>query len=422
MDSKTIISIKIPNKVIIRVGNYTDFCFWFSIFDILFLPYFKWFSICFSVPFIALWLAFNRNVAFKGREGFIVKVMGIIFAASSVISLVYPFAIRMDTSVSTTVKRSIQYFIVLGYYLFYRHYFRNHKVRIDKVLYLFIIFMTGLAFLYHIFPQEYAPIKYFLYPADNHTLRFLNNEIGYRFNGLLVDPNNVAYLVNGVMGWLILRDNIGMKDKLIIMSCSIFVVLSTASMGGLLAFVLVMGFIVLSGIKRRWYMANPVSLMALVLFTVVVIIILNQDSIQEKISVNLMALLKDRSMHYKDRNDISGGRLSDFIKSLNYLNPLMLFVGSGKEGISFEIGHLYFIGMYGFLAYMGFIWLSFRKTCNQVIKDYIWILPFFIGFTLNIAIGEFKWLAIFYLLLAYSRTIGNKEMVIITSERRKVLC
>ena len=85
------------------------------------------------------------------------------------------------------------------------------------------------------------------------------------------------------------------------------------------------------------------------------------------------------------------------------LTPWMLFLGGGQEGFTTEIGHIYLIGMYGFLVYVGFIILLFGKFKNQKICDYIWILPFFIGFTMNIGIGEYKWLAIFIVLLSFCR-------------------
>ena len=98
-----------------------------------------------------------------------------------------------------------------------------------------------------------------------------------------------------------------------------------------------------------------------------------------------------------------GGRVDDLIFGLSLFNPLFLFVGSGQEGFSAEIGHIYFVYMFGLVAYIFFMYLTFRKGKRQRWCDYVWVFPFFVAFTINIAIGEFKWFAIYLLLIAYAR-------------------
>lgn len=420
MNRSVILPVKVPGTMSISKVSFSDFCFWFSVFDILFLPYFKWFSISFSVPFIAAWLIANIERVFKRGEGTIVKLMGIAMLASVIISVVYPFDLRIYTSLSTTVKRSIQYFIILGYYLFYVNYFKNRKVRIDKALGYFIFFTAVLALIYQIIPDLYANVKYFLYPADNHTMRYLNNEVEYRFNGLLVDPNNVAYVIDGVMAWLLLKEDIATSKKLLVMVASLFIVLSTASTGGLVAYTIVFALMALRMLEPNILKVKPSAVISIMVFVICAVAVLSQESVQVIIKEKLFTLLQSRVEHYTTRRDVSGGRLSDFVKSLQYMNPLMLVVGIGKEGISFEIGHLYYIGLYGLPAYLGFMWISFRLDRKQRKRDLIWMLPFFIGFTINIAIGEFKWLAIYYLMLAYSRSGLCSEQEIVNIQNRGV--
>lgn len=392
--------------------NYDEFCFWFSVFDIFFLPYFKWFSISFSVPFIALWMLMNKDSAFEKSDGAVLKCMMVAMFASVAISIVYPFELRTATTFSTTIKRTAQYIIIVGYYLFYLNYFKKHYVSLNKALCFLIAYMVGLALLYHIIPNQYAAIKLFLYPADNHTRRFLNNEIEYRFNSILVDPNNVAYLADGAMAWILLRTDIKTKGKFMALAGTLFIVLSTASSGGIFAYACVMAMLILKSMRPRMPKVSRESAFILFAFAVCFLVLLVQESTREVIYNNLLVPLQLRFEHYLTRGDMSGGRLSDLFSSLKHLNPIMSVVGSGKEGISYEIGHLYYIGMYGVPAYIEFMWISFRKARVQKRSDLIWMFPFFLGFTINIAIGEFKWLAAYYLLLAYSRSGLN------TSERR----
>ena len=141
-----------------------------------------------------------------------------------------------------------------------------------------------------------------------------------------------------------------------------------------------------------------------------IITVLNIDSVSELIFSNYLEKIQNRLTLYTSSNNLSGGRVDDLMVSLKYLNPIFLIIGSGKEGFSSENGHLYWICMYGLPSYIGFMWLMFRKTRKQKLREYIWIIPFFVCFTMNIGIGEFKWMAIFLLLLANSRSECGRDI------------
>lgn len=102
--------------------------------------------------------------------------------------------------------------------------------------------------------------------------------------------------------------------------------------------------------------------------------------------------------------DSSGGRFKDLKYGLSIVSPITLVIGTGQEGFVTEIGHLYWIGMYGFPTYLIFMYVMFRKEKHQSWSSFVWIIPFFIGFTMNIAIGEFKWMVIYLMMLAYCRS------------------
>lgn len=400
--------IAIKDYTTIARMSYDRFCFWFAVIDIFFLPYFKWVSVSFSVPLVFMWLMLNWNWILKKSEGAVLSIIVLAMIGSIIISVLYPFDLKWDTSLSTTIKRSIQYFMCMGYFLFFADYFKKYKVNINKILVVFLICLAVFALLYHVFPYEYATLKLNIYPADAHTRRYLNNEIGYRFNYILVDPNNVAYMTDGVLAWLLLNDKMETVNKIIMVLIGSFVVLSTQSGGGILSLAAVIMLYFLSRIDyKKWTISIRVeTLVALLLFAVLTIILLSRENVIGYINKHLLDSIQARLSYYGTfkNMDISGGRFKDFFGALKYLNPIMIAIGAGKEGISSESGHLYFIGLYGFPAYVAFLWFTFRIKKCHLKGDFIWMLPFFIGFTMNIAIGEFKWLAIYYLLLAKSRT------------------
>jgi len=108
-------------------------------------------------------------------------------------------------------------------------------------------------------------------------------------------------------------------------------------------------------------------------------------------------------MDLYDTDGISGGggRGADLITGLRKFNPLFLFIGSGKEGFVTEIGHIYVWYMYGLPVYIYFLYMLFRKRKRQLLKEWLIIIPMFVGFTMNIAIGEQKYLLLLLLFNAY---------------------
>ena len=137
-------------------------------------------------------------------------------------------------------------------------------------------------------------------------------------------------------------------------------------------------------------------------------IILYQTNLFDNIIIPMVTKFQNRMTVYQVNNRITGGRLDDFKHSITIMSPIFLLIGSGHEGFTTEIGHLYLIGMYGVIAYVCCMKIFFGRFGNQKRRDYVWIIPFFIGFTMNICIGEYKWLAIYLLMLAVCRYQTNE--------------
>lgn len=392
-----------------RLSNIEKTIFWFTIVDILFLPYFNKVSVSFSVPLIFAWMLLYNKELFSGREAKVFFFIVLFMIESILISFVYRRQLRLDTSISTTIKRSFQYFVCFGYYFYYRHVYRKCNIKIDKILFWFIIYVAIFVVFFLLFPRQYAEIKMLIHPADNHTRRFLSGSVYYRFNFLWTDPNNIAYLMCGLTAWFCLNVNVSFQRKIIITILSAIIVLASASNGGMLILVTVLTVLILSRAIQlpKQSKIKSTSIFTVVFLLFIVYLLIRYTSLYEIIQMKLVGKVRSRFLTYKTFSNFSGGRVDDIQESFKYLNPLLLFTGSGKEGFSIENGHLYWIGMYGFPCYLGFLYIAFAKMKGVVWRKYIWIFPFFVAFTVNIAIGEFKWLAIYFLLLAESRYALN---------------
>lgn len=389
--------------------TFSDLCFWLMTIDILFLPYLSFISVSASVSIAAIWTLMNLRKICHDREGKAFILMISIMFFGMLMTKLYPAQVHFETTISTSIKRFFQYILCFCFYFFYRSYFSHKRPPIDKIIFIAIIYITIFAIFYKFFPYKYASLKILINPADNHTRRYLANMVIYRFNYLWTDPNNIAYFIVGVSSWFFLQKKATRITKLIVCCLTIFIVLCTVSNGGLLTLavmIAILSFINMINVSRRNGAVKKNTLF-FILFTIISLLIIVSltpigEIIYNKYILNYLVRL-EYYFDFTSAPSLSGGRLEDLIQGLKILSPITILIGTGQEGIVTEIGHIYWIGMYGFPAYLIFIWLMFRKYNKQYWKSYIWILPFFIGFTVNIAIGEFKWMATYLMLLAYCR-------------------
>lgn len=390
----------IKKSITFRVA---EIVFWFSVIDIFFLPYISIISVSYSVPLIIIWmLIYNRQIL-SGKEGRVFLFLLFFMVVGSLISLIYPETLRWETTFATTLKRFFQYLISFGYYFFYREYFMRNRVNINVFLLFFCFVVTIIAVFFFTSPGSYAEIKRFINPVDFHTVRYLSGTHSYRFNYLWTDPNNIAYLMNGIVLWFVLDENETFKNRIIVLLLSTFIILATTSNSGMI--ILIIELILLFGIRivnLNNTKLNITTLFGVVFFIIVAFVFIN-TSLKDLIQGDLFNKWLARLTTYSSSSNFSGGRLNDLKEAVTYLNPLLLFFGSGKEGFTSENGHLYWIGLYGVPAYLAFMYLIFGKYKNIKWNRYIWIFPFFFAFTFNIAIGEFKWFTIYLAMLAYSR-------------------
>lgn len=396
--------IEYPSKSKNYCLHLNDIFFWMISIDIFFLPYLSFVAVSGSVFIVAIWLLINIRKIYVSNEFSLFVIMVIFMVFSTLMNFLYTGNVRFNTTFITAVKRLFQYILCFGTYFFYKDYFLKNNINISKLIFKAIIFMTILAIFFKLFPYKYATIKILINPADNHTRRFLANEVNYRFNYFWTDPNNISYLLGGLTTWIFLQKNVTIIKKFIVLCSSIFIALCTLSNGGII--VIAIMCIIISLYKIIGALKKGIDLKILIEFTLLILLtvfLFEFTDLKDLIKSDYISLFTNRINDYISRDSITGGRLEDLKEAIRYLSPTMLIIGTGNEGFVTENGHIYWIGMYGIPAYCIFMWLMFRKERYQGFMQYIWVVPFFVAFTMNIAIGEYKWLAIYLMLLAYSR-------------------
>lgn len=388
-----------------KIDSFDKFCFGAILIDIFFFPYFSIISTSCSIPLIVLWFVLRGRRTHNVAEYKYFPLVLLLMLMAVVMCLVYFGDTLYETSFMTSVKRFVQYLTSFWYFFFFAYYIKRYKPSLNKIIFWAVIYMAVLALLYFLFRDTYATIKSALHPADNHTRRWLSGTLyEYRYNFLWTDPNNVAYAASSMVLFYFAEDREGkMQNKMILLVALAFVLFCTMSIGGIIIGVLSIGFfIIANALSNRTLTLKAKTLLSLpiVLIVGVVILAVFWDKIISFCSSDVIASLLRRISVYDGASDITGGRLGDLANAVKLLNPLFILMGSGKEGFTTENGHIYLIAMYGLPVYIYFMYVLFGRK-QMRFKKLIIFLPLFVGFTMNIAIIEQKYLLIALLFAAY---------------------
>lgn len=387
------------------IDSFDKFCFWAILIDIFFLPYLSIISTSYSIPLIVFWFFLRGRRTHDIKEYKYFPLVVILMLMAVVMCLVYTGETLYETTFMTSIKRFVQYLTSFWYFFFFAYYIRRYKPDLSKIVFWAIIYIAALALLYFLFKDNYATIKAALHPADNHTRRWLSGALyEYRYNFLWSDPNNIAYATIAMTIFYFAEDKQGKtQNKAILLILLAFVLFCTMSIGGIVVGVLsIFLFVIASALENHTLTIKAKTLLSLpiVLLIGVIVAVVFWDKIESFFSSDVIEGLLRRISFYDASSDITGGRFDDLTDAVTLLNPLFLFIGSGKEGFTTENGHIYLIAMYGLPVYIYFMYVLFGRKQMRM-NRLIVFLPIFVGFTMNIAIIEQKYLLITLLFAAY---------------------
>ena len=383
-----------------NVDRIDKICFDIFLIDIFFLPLFPFFSVSMSLPFLIYWFYKRGNRVHSQREYRYFPIIVVIMCLSTLISTFYPVETAYQTTFFPSFKRLLQYITSFWYFFFFKYYFDRYRVSINKVFFYALVYMALLALFYFLDRGGYADLKIILNPADNHTRRVLANEMIYRFNFLWVDPNNVAYATGAIFLTYISEEKHNLFFKVCLLFCTLFILFCTMSIGGMSITIASFMILLLLSKKTSKIRVSDFRSLIITMLVVIAVLIYVTPIIAEFLNSDIIDGLTSR-IDYYESSDMSGGRKGDFLVSLSHLNPIFLFAGCGIEGFVSEIGHIYVLFMYGLPVYIYFIYVFFCPKKNIKWKRILPLLPMFVGFTINIAIIEQKFLLILLVISAY---------------------
>lgn len=378
--------------------------------DILFLPYIKFLGISLSMIIIPLWFIFYARKIKVDTE---MKLL-LVFVFFSLLSLLKSFVFYFEFAFQNTVSL---FMLIFGFlcYIYIKNNLNISVIKLRKYLYLYIVFVFILSIVYFISPAMYFNIRSFWSLSDTATVT--DSLLISRFTGTLSDPNNLATVINSVTIFLIINMRERLISSIILIIMAAFITISTLSTTGiiLLAFTILVFLIQFfkNFLTKFKVVKIRLSIKTIVIFGVVTILILSIFNSLEFFTSSPLI----ENFIYRTSNNSADSRFSRWKVVLENKNLFFaLLIGDGGtliiNGNSFRPhnGHLHLIYNYGFVAYLIFMWIFFRiKVGLRNVKYYFFMIPFFIGFTVNVGIIDFRFYTVLVLLTASYYSIYNKQ-------------
>lgn len=367
--------------------------------DILFLPYIRFLSVSISMIILPVWLVFNLKKIRIERETRLILVFFLFSLLSFLISIIkYPEWLIKNNLITLGI-------ILFGfvYYLFFKYYFENYQVKLSKYLYSYIIFVFTLAFIYIIDASTYFKIRSF-WTLSGNVIELESSLLIHRFTSTFSDPNNAATAILGIFVFLMFNNKLGIISRIVLATLTFVIIISTMSSTGiimlLILFILIAISFLLSLLRSRGRIQRSglysLSISMMLLPFIILVFLIFMDSEVAKVSFERF------SMNSPDSRISIWERLLSKENIFNYL-----LIGMGGTILIDEIpfrphnGHLHLIYNYGFVSYIIFLYVFFRPRMELAFRRYLFLLPFIIGFTMNVGIYEPRFTNILAMLVAY---------------------
>jgi hypothetical protein len=396
----------------IRTYKSEKYLLLFTLLDILIGPYTFFLATTYSQFIIFFWFLYKDKRYFQKKEvSFYYGILAFILL-SVIISLVVLPSHMLAKYAIENLKRGLAIGMAISYYFFFYYMFKTYKIDLEKWLLTFVLFVTLWGILYYFNIGIFLTLKVLFNPFDATLSNLVNENFLYRFNYIWTDPNNVGYALVGVVAFLILSKNTRNIVLIICVLCLLFNLLIIMSAGSFISAVLIIPLAIFIRIKNSGTVKNFIMIL-LSLF--VIFYFINEYS-----SLLTNSEVGQESISRLDEKNETGDKRPDIWKELLQSKNIILYTFAG-EGVSLFVngkhysphsGHFVFIFGFGLICYYFYMYLIFRKSKKQLWTDLIYILPFFLCFTINIGIGELKFAAMLYMLVAYSRIKKNIKLAI----------
>lgn len=376
--------------------------FTFCLIDMLFLPYFPLITIAYSMPVVFWWWISRRElVAYEPEYKYIQMALIFIVISTLVSYLFYPQNIKDNTVYLLEMSA------VFLYYIMFKYYVDNYDVNLEKWLFLFVLFVGAFAVLYNVDKSLYQSVK-FIWNSRMSTMWATTAFKGYRFGFVWMDENNIAYMMNTIAFFLIISKCLSPLKKLMVLGVNLLVVVSTMSNGGRNSLLIVWGlylvYMLFNLRKIRSPLSRYVSIGTLLSYIAVIVVIV--------LAIKYLPQYFDSTVFLESQERTSENSMeSRYAIWTSVLSGAKwwqcIIFGSGGRTMVAGVaraphnGHLYWILSFGMIVYYCYMYIFFRKRRGVSFTNWLAVVPFFLGFTINTMVGEPKVNEIIAVLIAY---------------------
>lgn len=398
-----------------RNNKFEIIMFYFVLIDTLFLPYFKYFVMPISLPFLSIWFVTNLKFIKNDFEFKIFVIICFFILISTISSYLYiPKEINGYNIWSDNFKRCFQLLSTFIYYFYIKSYRYKNERNIVKIFILFLFAVDILAILSIVDIGAYFQIKNFLGVRDPFMDPFYitTTEHYFRYSYLWIDPNNCAYIVATVGAYLIINHKLTFIENVFVAISVGLILLVSMSTGALVSVIIVIIAFLLTTkykivVNKRYKLKNICIFIASLIFLIILAIFI----LPEIGEVGVF----DHGINRMINNE-GESRLEVYFRILREKSILThLLIGEGYTVVINNIirrphsDHLRIIFGYGGIVYICLIIFLFRIRKSISLKKHIFIIPAFICFSINTLLDEQKIIIIFLTLIALMKC-NQKEV------------
>ena len=367
--------------------------------DLLFLPYFQYVIMPYSLFLILISTFFCKN--FKSPPGAIYQILplALLMVVSTMLGL---FSVDSSGYFWENVKRVVQ--ILSGFSYLFFFYAITIRVPIQRYMqFVSYVFFGYFLLLLVWFFVEPLFVNQILKSVYGRLVTESSDALSHmRFGYLFTDPNTAAYfLLIAVLPWLSVTNNFFLRFAIVILCFMCCILLQ--SRGALLAFILSMLIWTCYEKKILVERANKISLKVIfwcsVFMFLLILVYIYSDS----------EILKKSVYRITKASDIQTGG-SRFLIWKNYIAELPAWpIGVGYQFTIFNEGFyphsdiIRLLYSYGFIA-LGFFLFFF---ISSGIKFPLLFIPAFFALAINTLIGEQKLLALYFSTIGVFMGIRN---------------
>lgn len=376
------------------------------IIDILFLPYIRVLSASISMILVPLWFLFNLNKIKINKEFKLFFIMLFFMTLSLVFSTIkHPDFLKANI---TTMIIIIYGFL---YYFFFVFCFKRSVITLKNFFIAYIAFGVILSLIYYVDAAIFFRIRT-IWTMSGNIIDANDMAMLYRFTSTFSDPNNAATVFVAVFTFILFNNKLSMKQTLFVFLGITFIIINTMSNTGFILLGITLFISTFSVIKKSIFSKFKVSSIVYIIILILLLIPLVYYLFPEFMdsSVVSTSLTRVRGNSVDSRITIWG----NLLRNENIFKYILYGMGGtvALNGNAYKPhnGHLHLIYNYGMIAYAIFMYTFFKIKKDVQINRYFCLIPFFLGFSINVGIYEPRFINVLAMLAAWCSSVINLDM------------